>query len=179
MGPVDEGLRRDAHGGYDPFHLVEGQLPRQHEAVKARVLQEPRPVGVVHRGLGGGRPVDAGVFPAEQLQGRHVLQYDPVRPGGGDAVGLGLQGGQLPVQDHGVHGDVELHTPLPAVPGGGEKLLLAEVRGAAPGVEALPAEIHGVRAAPHRGEKLLLPAHRGQDLRSCHAQVPPPVTFIL
>jgi hypothetical protein len=78
------------------------------------------------------------------------------------------QRGKLPVEHQGVERLVNLYPPDMAILDGAAKGRGIEILRVGPGVEALPAHIHGVAAAFHRRRQGFLPAGRRQYFHFVH-----------
>ena len=163
--PVDKALGLDAAVFGNVLDLLQGQLPGQDHPGKAHFGGLFRPRQGVHRHLGAGVEGQVRGHLGRQRGQAQVLYDESIHPrigGGPDSLG---HGGQLLGVDGGVQSHMHPHAPSVTE---GHRLLEGiggEVAGAAPGVEALQAQIHRVGAAEHRRPQHLLVARRGQNLK--------------
>ena len=153
MGPVDKGLQLQAgvHPFPDAFNFREGHLPGQHHPPGPQLPADLGGGVVDNARLGGDVPLHlGGHLPG---QGKH--------PQIGDDKGVhahilagGEEAGQLLkflVAGQGVAGDIDLHSPGVAVGHRLSQFLLPKVLGGRAHAEALPRQVHRVRAVAHRG----------------------------
>ena len=143
----------DLNGGMlaDVGDLVPAQLPAQHHPGHPQVGAQLHPVQGVDGHLGGAVDGQVGHRLAEHPGHPQVLDDHPVDS---DVAGVGGHlggGGQLPVGEQGVHGQVYLHPPEMAVGNRRGKFVPAEVPGTPAGVELSEAQIDRVCPCAHRG----------------------------
>ena len=160
--PVDKGLDLNGGVGADVLDGVPAQLPGEHHPLHAQIGAAQHPVQGVDGELGGAVDRQVGGHLAEHPQDAQVLDEDGVHPDPGGVGGHLGGGGELPVGNQGVEGQVDPGPPQMAVRNRRRKLLSGEVFRIAAGVEVSVSQIDGIGAGLDGGGDRLRRAGRGQ-----------------
>ena len=144
QGAVDEGLDLDGRVETDVLDGVPGKLPGEDHPGHAQLGAAAHAVQGVDGELGGAVDGQAGGGLPEHPQNAQVLDEDGVHAHLGGLGGHLGGGGELPVSDQGVEGQVDLGAPDVAVRNRRGQLLQGEVLGVAAGVEVPVAQVDGV-----------------------------------
>ena len=123
-----------------------GELPGEDHPGHAQLGAAAHPVQGVDGELGGAVDGQTGSGLPEHPQDAQVLDEDGVHPNLGGLGGRPGGGGELPVGDQGVEGEVDLGPPDMAVRNRRGQFLQREVLGIAAGVEIPAAQVDGVGA---------------------------------
>ncbi len=165
--PVDKRLQLQRPGGPRPDlpDLLQAQLPGQNHPPGPQLVPGQGGLVVGHAGLGGDVAVTPGGVPPRQGKGPHVRHNQRIHPGAVQDLQPRREAVRLPVAGHGVDGHMD---PDPVLMGKADRpgqLLPGEVsrKGAHP--EALPGQIHRIRAVEHRHAQALHVPRRRQELR--------------
>ena len=148
----------------DDFRVVGGKLPGQHHPLHAQLRRQTGSGQGVQAHLSAGvEGLIRGHLPGQKPQAPVLHQHRVHAPGACLAEGL-RRLGQLPVGEEGVEGQVDLH-PMPvAVVHGLGKGVIGKIPGAAAGVEAAQAHVHGIGPVLHGGQQGLRRPGRGEKL---------------
>ena len=161
--PVDKHLHLDGRVAADMGDLLARELAREDDALHPQRRAGEHPVQAVHRHLRGRVQRQPGRDGAHQFGHPEVLHQHGVHadPAGLSGVARGLR--QLVVGEQGVERQVYLHAPQVTIVYRSAQAVFVEIGGVPAGVEGAVAQIDGVRAVLHGGDRRLIRAGGGEQ----------------
>ena len=161
---VHEHLDLAAHAGADLAYGLERKLPFEHYASAAEGLEQPRPVEVAYRALGGGVQGDRNSVPCADSA---VADYEGVGSRPLRAQHLGLELGQLVIFGYRIVGD---EYPCAEAVGVAAQFfyVLEAVACVFAGAEVGAGDIYGIGTAVYGRDADFLVSRRSQKLKAAH-----------